>query len=259
MSNSTVQSVERSLCILECIAEHATGLRLSDIATTLELPVSTTHRLLTTLQQRGFVQTDPVNGFWLIGQKCYSVGSAFRHHRNYVAPAMPILRKLRDITRETANLGAIDQAEIISIAQVESREIMRAIAAPGGRVPLLNSGMGKAIMSLWPNDAIANYVARHGFQKLTRNSIGSLSELMADINLIRDRGFAIDDEEYIMGMRCVAAPVSVDGNEPRLALSISGLNMRMTIERAIEIGELLREMAQELSRKLGSATKLPQI
>lgn len=250
MSNSTVQSVERSLNILECIAEHPAGLRLSDIAAALGLPISTVHRLLTTLQQRAFVQTDPVNGFWLIGQKCFSVGSAFRHHRNYVAPALPILRNLRDATRETANLGAIDQAEIISIAQVESREIMRAIAAPGGRVPLLNSGMGKAIMSLWPDDAIENHVARQGFQKMTRNSIKSLSELMADINLIRERGFAIDDEEYIMGMRCVAAPVSIDGNEPRLALSISGLNIRVTIEKAIEVGEIVHRMAEELSTKL---------
>lgn len=250
MSNTTVQSIDRALNILECIAKDPAGVRLSDIASETELAVSTTHRLLTTLEARGYLQIDPISNRWLIGQKCYSVGSAFHGHQNYVAPALPFLRLLRDKTRETANLGIINQGEIISIAQVESREIMRAIAAPGGRVPLINSGMGKAIMAQWPDDAILNHTNNIGFNIATKNSIQTHSHLMNQIKNIRNKGFAIDDEEFVSGMRCVAAHVALPNAEPRLALSISGLSIRVPHEKAMKIGVIVKEMAIKLSEKL---------
>ena len=134
--SGTVQSVDRAMAILEVLGEDEEGYRLTDLARRTGLSVSTVHRLLTTLEQRRFVQFDRTDGMWHVGRGAFAVGSAFTRQRNFVAPALPILRRLRDQTRETANLGVVDDGEVVVLTQVESREIMRAITRVGGRAPM---------------------------------------------------------------------------------------------------------------------------
>ena len=155
---TAVQSLDRALTLLELIAAEPEGHRLSDLARAAALAVSTTHRLLTTLEQRGFVQTDVATGRWHIGSRAHSVGAAWGTARNLLAPAMPYLRRLRDATRETANLGVIEDGHVITVAQAESREIMRAISPPGGHAPIFCSGMGKAIVATWEDEQIDRLV-----------------------------------------------------------------------------------------------------
>lgn len=143
-----VQSVDRALILLELIAGDPDGLRLSDLARATGLAPSTTHRLLMALQQRGFIQADPGTGQWQVGRKAHVVGAAWGTARSMLAPATPQLRRLRDATRETANLGLIEGGHVITLAQSESREIMRAISPPGGHAPIFCSGMGKAIVEI---------------------------------------------------------------------------------------------------------------
>lgn len=245
-----VQSVDRALSILEQIAEKRTGMRVSEIAQDLGLPVSTVHRLLTTLEKRRFVQQDAQTDHWSVGQRAHSVGESYSLHDQLVLPARPFLRQLRDITRETANLGVIQAEEAVTIAQIESREIMRAIAPPGGRVPVLNSGMGKAIVATWPDDAIRSLIARQGLRPMTSTSLKSESEVFAEIKQIRTQGYAIDDEEYVLGMRCVAAVIWSDEQEAIAALSVSGLAARVTPETIPGIARQVCDMAQALSRKI---------
>lgn len=247
-----VQSVDRALLVLETIAEARTGARVSDIAQRISLPVSTVHRLLTTLERRHFVQQDPRSGAWFVGQRAHGVGESYALHEALVVPARPFLRQLRDITRETANLGVIQSEETITISQIESREIMRAIAPPGGRVPILNSGMGKAIVATWPDDAIANLITRQGLRKLTSKSLMRTEDVMADIAQIRRLGYAVDDEEFVIGMRCVAAVVHAPDGEAIAAISVSGLAARVPPEATGEIAAHVREAAAGLSAKLGA-------
>ncbi|MGB0960149.1 MAG: IclR family transcriptional regulator [Halocynthiibacter sp.] len=245
-----VQSVDRALEVLECLARQKTGQRVSDIAPETGLPISTVHRLLTTLERRHFVQQNPANGTWSIGPRAHSIGESYTLHDKLVLPARPILRKLRDRTRETANLGVIQAEEAVTIAQIESREIMRAIAPPGGRVPILNSGMGKAIVATWPDDAISNLVQRQGLYPMTPMSLKSKSEVFDEIARIRANGYAVDDEEYVLGMRCVAAVVWSGDQDPVAAISVSGLAARVTIETIPTIAKSVCEMAAVLTEKL---------
>ncbi|PRY25181.1 IclR family transcriptional regulator [Aliiruegeria haliotis] len=248
-----VQSVDRALALLEALAESDGGARLSDVARDLGLPVSTVHRLLTTMQMRGFAHHEPHSGRWVIGHRAFSVGETFAHHANLVGPARPILRALRDMTRETANLGVLESEEAVTIAQAESREIKRAIAPPGGRVPILNSGMGKAIIATWPDEAIRNLVERQGLRPMTSRSLGSLEEVMEEISRVRDMGYAVDNEEFVSGMRCVAAVVWSANGEPVAAISVSGLAARVTVARVPEFAGSVVQKAAELSKAISGA------
>jgi IclR family acetate operon transcriptional repressor len=253
MTKSTpgvVQSVDRALSILAEIADDPNGLRVTDIAAAIELPVSTVHRLLTTMERRGFVQQNPQNGQWLIGWQAHRIGERYALHDGLVLPALPAMRHLRDLTRETVNLGVIQAEEAVTIAQVESREIMRAIAPPGGRVPVLNSGMGKALVACWPDEAIERLIERQGLRPMTARSLSNRQDVLDEIAQIRAQGYAIDDEEFVIGMRCVAVVIpSLDG-EPIAALSVSGLAARLTRDLIPDIAEKTRDKAQDIFDKI---------
>lgn len=249
--SGTVQSVERAMALLEVLGEDEEGQRLTDLARRTGLSVSTTHRLLTTLEQRRFVEFDRSDGLWHVGRGAFTVGASFVRHRNFVAPALPVLRRLRDQTRETANLGVVDDGEVVVLTQVESREIMRAITRVGGRAPMASSGMGKAILASYPDADIEAIVRQYGLRKVTERSITSVAALRRDIAAIRERGYAVDDEENVTGLRCVAAVVHNVQAEALCAISVSGLAVRVTDKRAHDLGELVAQAARELTLALG--------
>lgn len=246
-----VQSVSRALTLLQELARSDDGLRVSDLARSTGLAVSTAHRLLTTLEQHGFAQFEPETTLWHVGREAFAVGSAFGRRRNFVAPALPFLKRLRDVTRETANLGILDDKQLVTISQVESREIMRAISNPGGQVPVFCSGMGKAIVATWSDDAIAALADQAGLPPMTSKSLRDMDHVFADIQKTRQRGYALDDEEHVTGLRCVAAEVWSPQGEAVCAISVSGLAARLTDARLDTIGAQVRKAANELTLRLG--------
>jgi len=245
----TVQAVDRALLILETLAEDEEGYRLTDLAALTGLSTSTVHRLLTTLERRRFVQIDQSSGLWHVGRQAFQVGATFARRRNFVPPALPFLRRLRDQTRETANLGIVDDGEIVVLTQVESREIMRAITRIGGRVPIATSGMGKAILATYPPADVATRLAG-------RRPRGG-EALAAELEAIRRQGYAVDDEAHVPGLRCVAAVVYNDRAEPLCAISVSGLAGRLTPARLDGLGRLVRDTAKELTQVLGGTWPAP--
>lgn len=248
--NTSVQALDRALILLEIIALHENGIRLSDLARETDLAITTVHRLLTTLEGRSFVQLDPMTMHWHIGSKAFTVGISFSNWKNFIASAIPFMRRLRDITRETTNLGVLENGHVITVAQVESRELIRALAMPGGGTPVMNSGMGKSIVATWPDAEIEALVMRHGLRPLTAHSLRSMQEVHADINTIRSRGYAYDNEEFSNDMRCIAAVVWAPNGEPLGAISISAHIARMPLHKMDETGRLVKSIADELSSSL---------
>src|ERR1700759_1830727 len=223
-----VQSVDRALSIIETLAEDDEGYRLSDLAVRTGLSTSTVHRLLATLEKRRFVHFDRYESKWHVGAQSFSVGATFARRRNFTAQALPYLRKLRDQTRETANLAVVDDGSIIVLSRVESREIMRSLTKVGGRVAMVASGVGKAVLATYADDDVNAIICRQGMPRLTEKSIVRPGELFRELETIRRQGFAVDDEEARIGLRCVAAVVYNDCAEPLGAVSISGLTSRIT-------------------------------
>jgi IclR family transcriptional regulator, acetate operon repressor len=246
-----VQSVDRALLIIETLAEDDEGYRLTDLAVRTGLSPSTVHRLLTTLEKRRFVQFDRDESMWHIGAQSFAVGATFARRRNFVAQAMPYLRKLRDQTRETANLAVVDDESIIVLTRMESREIMRSLTKVGGRVAMVASGVGKAVLATYSDEDVNAIICRQGMPRLTEKSIVRPSELFRELEAIRRQGYAVDNEEARMGLRCVAAVVYNDCGEPLAAISVSGMTSRVTDERLPALGRIVREVAAELTVALG--------
>lgn len=246
-----VQSVDRALSILETLAEDDEGYRLSDLAIRTGLSASTVHRLLATLESRRFVQFDRAESKWHVGVRSFTVGASFARRRNFSTQAIPYLRKLRDLTRETANLAVVDDEFIIVLTRMESREIMRSLTQVGGRVPMVTSGVGKAVLATYSDEDVGAVIRHHGMPRLTEKSIVRPSDLFKELEKIRKQGFALDDEEACMGLRCIAAVVYNDCAEPLAAISVSGMTSRLTDDRLPEIGQIVREVAGELTVALG--------
>lgn len=246
-----VQSVDRALSILETLAEDDEGYRLSDLAIRTGLSASTVHRLLATLEGRRFVQFDRAESKWHVGSRAFTVGASFARRRNFSAQAIPYLRKLRDLTRETANLAVVDDEFIIVLTRMESREIMRSLTQVGGRVAMVTSGVGKAVLATYSDEDVGAVIRHHGMPRLTEKSIVRPGDLFRELEKIRQQGFAIDDEEACMGLRCIAAVVYNDCAEPLAAISVSGMTSRLTDDRLPEVGQIVRDVAGELTVALG--------
>src|SRR6267378_3820702 len=246
-----VQSVDRALSIIETLAEDDEGYRLCDLAIRTGLSTSTVHRLLATLEKRRFVQFDRYELKWHIGAQSFAVGATFARRRNFVAQAMPYLRKLRDQTRETANLAAVDDGSIIVLTRMESREIMRSLTKVGGRVAMVASGVGKAVLATYSDEDVNAIIRRQGMPRLTEKSIVRPGELFKELQIIRRQGYAVDDEEARIGLRCIAAVVYNDCSEPLAAISVSGMTSRLTDDRLPVLGRIVHEVAGELTVALG--------
>lgn len=252
-----VQSVTRALVLLETLAEDGAGWRLTDLARRTGLSPSTVHRLLTTLQERRFVQYDAGRQLWSVGQQAFSVGAAFGQRQALVAPALPHLRHLRDLTRETANFGVLDDGEIVVMAQAESREIVRAIARTGGRAGLVNSAMGKAVLSAYAQDEIEAVLALPDGR--ARPIAGRAAALRAEIANASAHGYATDNQDGGKGITCVASPVKNAAGDVVGAISVSGLSARMTAERLPIIGAWVAQAAADFSATLASGRTLRSV
>ena len=157
-----VQSLSRALGLLERIAESEAGITLSDLAQAVGLAASTTHRLLNTLELHGFASLDADRGVWFVGVKAFTVGNAFLADRDVVGIARPYMRRLMESSGESVNLAILDDAQVVFLAQVQCREMMRMLVRLGGRAPIHASGAGKALLAALSDAEIRDMVARHG-------------------------------------------------------------------------------------------------
>lgn len=250
-SDGTVQSLMRALKLLEVLAEDDEGYRLVDLAERAGLSTSTTHRLLTTLEQKRFVQHDREQNLWHIGVECFSIGAAFARRKNFSRIALPVMRRLRDTTGETINLGMLDHGDVVFLTQVESREVMRAITRPGGRMPLAVTAMGQAILSAMEEPEVARILQKHGLPRRTQNSISRPTKLRDALEAARKNGYAVDHEENSVGLRCVAAVIHDENEQPYAAISVAGPTVRVTLGRVPELGCQVVDAAREISRAIG--------
>lgn len=246
-----VQSLARAISLLNALTDEDYGLSLSDLAQKVGLAPSTTHRLLTTLQEERFVRFDLERNVWLVGVQAFVVGNAFIRSRDLIAMSRPHMRNLMEDSGETVNLAVEDQGEAIYLGQVECRQMMRAIAKPGGRVALHCSGVGKALLSGLPDLEVNKIVQRRGLGRFTEKTIDTPAKLRQALSLARQQGFAFDDEENAIGLRCVAAVIYDEYGHPLAGLSLSGPTARITDERVPLLGTLVVKAAEDITTALG--------
>jgi IclR family acetate operon transcriptional repressor len=250
-ASGQVQSLSRALKLLNALSHHPQGLSLSEVAHHVGLPNSTAHRLLTTLQNERFVRFEADRSAWLIGVQAFRVGSAFVRSRDLVAIARPYMRRLMEQSGETVNLAIADRSEVVYLAQVETQKMMRAIAGPGGRAAMHCSGVGKALLAFSDAECAEKMLAQMQFHRETPGTLVTQADLRADLEKTARRGYAVDDEENAVGLRCVAAVIFDEHGGPLAALSVSGPTARLTDQRIPALGQAAAGIAAEITAELG--------
>ncbi len=249
-----VQSLTRALALLERIAANEDGVTLTDIAQQVGLAPSTAHRLLATMEHSGFVSQNEELSKWYIGVKAFAVGNAFLIGRDIVAQARPFLQELVEATGETANLGVLESGEGVLVAQSESREMMRMVVPVGSRIPLHASGIGKALLAGLAEADVKTILHNRGLHRYTEHTIVTVAALREAFAEIHRTGYAVDYEEHAVGLRCVAATIYDEHSRPVAAISISGPRSRIPDARLPQLGNIVKQAAERLTRRLGGRT-----
>jgi IclR family acetate operon transcriptional repressor len=251
-----VQSLDRGIRLLEIIAE-GDGLPLTHISRQAGLPPSTVHRILATLEQRGLVRQDQDSGDWLIGVRTFQIGAAFLRNRKVTQVARPFMRELMEATHETVSIAIQDGGRAVFLSQFESHSPVRTFHRPGSSVPMHASSTGKSLLAAQSEKDIRKFLERYGLARLTANTIVDPSAFEQELKRVRQRGFAFDAEEHTLGMRCVGAPVHNEYGDAIAAISVSGPTARMTEERLMEVGPLVKRVARSISAALGGQAPEP--
>lgn len=246
-----VRSLNRALSLLEDVAAHPQGATLGDLAQRADLAPSTAHRLLKSLEARRFVTQDAERGLWFAGVQAFIVGTGFLRNRDVVGIARPHMFRAMEESGESINLAILDGQETIYLSQVESRQMMRALAPPGGRAPLHASGVGKALLAGMAPEQAGLHIRNLKFSTYSDKTIRNGIALLEDIACARHRGYAIDDEEHAVGLRCVAAPIFNEFGEPVAAISISGPQARIQDDRLDDLGTLIHRIAGQVTMAIG--------
>ena len=241
-----VQSVARAFAILDALAAVEGPATLAELAAATELPQPTAHRLLATMLSLGHVRQ--------LEDRRYGLGPGLIGLGERAAPPLAersrgVLVRLEEAAQETANLAVLDGDLVAYIAQVPSRHSMRMFTEVGRRVLPHASGVGKAMLATLPDARVRALVARTGMPRYTPTTIVTADALIADLRETRRRGFAIDDGEKEVGVRCIAVAIPLEhhGAGQAAAVSISGPSTRMTDEIVATAVEELTRAARGLA------------
>jgi len=250
----TVQAVERALLILETLAEAAAPITITEIAQKTNLTLGTTHRLLYTMMQKGFVEQNNENSKYRLGIKAFQIGNAAAYAKDLRSVARPVMEDLQQIYNETVNLATLDGTEVVYVDQVESTSIVlvRMFARTGNRGPAYCTGSGKVLLSSLPQDKLEDIVYSTELKKYSNETITEPELLLKELNRVKQEGYALDLGERDEGVRCVAAPIRNFEGQVVAALSMSGPSTRITTQFIRnELVDAIKDAAKTISLQLG--------
>jgi IclR family acetate operon transcriptional repressor len=239
-----VRAVLRALDILEVLENSPQGMSLPALANTVGLPKSSIFRYVSTLEARGYAERDPGNGHYRAGRALHP--SVAGELVALAGRARPLLEGLRDRFGETVNLGVLDGRRVAYLEIVESPKAMRFAARKGDRDPIHSTALGKAIASRLSDGQVRQIVAGEGMPQLTSRTITDVGSFLAELALIRERGYALDNGENEEDGRCVA--VSLPDGWLHSAISLSAPAQRFSWSGVETVVDALREVAVQLPR-----------
>lgn len=246
----TSTTVAKAFAILDVLASNGdSGTSLKEVSSHLGTSKSTAHRYLTTLEKLAVVERDEKDHFRL-GLKLIELAGAFLSDHNLRNVSEPFLNEVAAQTQETVHLAVPSINEVVYIAKVDSPHSIRMASRIGARMPICCTSLGKAILAHYSFDRVEEII-REGMPARTPYTITSPQALHAELERVRAQGFAIDDQENEVGVRCVGAPIFDYTTKAIGAISVSGPANRLTKERSLELGPLVRDAALEVSRRMG--------
>jgi DNA-binding IclR family transcriptional regulator len=249
-------TVAKAMNIVELLASRGdTGLGLSELSAMMEMPKSSTHRYMVTLQSVGLAERTGVDRFRL-GTRVIELAGSFLASSDLGSQSQGTLHELAEMSGETIHLAVPAGVDVVYIAKIESKHTVGMSSHIGARLPMYCTSLGKAILAFSDPDLLQAVLAAPT-QVRTPNTITSPKALRVELDQVRLQGFALDNEENETGVCCVGAPIIDYTGHAIAAISISGPRERMTRERAIQLGPLLWEHTLRVSRRRGFSGQYP--
>jgi IclR family acetate operon transcriptional repressor len=247
----------RSFDLLEAVAS-ADEIGLVELGHRTGLQPSTTHRLLATLIECGYVVQNPQTSRYRLSHKVVELAGGPEHRIERLRTSVrPHLVAIRDATDETTNLCVLDRFTVVYVDQAESGHAVRMLTEIGRRVPAHACGAGKVMLAHQSPEQIALLASQEPFRALTPHTLTTVAELEAELRRARARGFAIDHEEFEDGVACVAAPIFGPAGSVLGAVSVSGPAARLMRADLAELGELVLTHVRAISHELGHRPAAP--
>lgn len=253
MDNSTVQSVERVFSILEALSEYPKGISLGDLSEIVSLHKSTVFRLLSTLGKMNYITKDSITGKYKLTIRLFEIGSRALDGFDLLSVSRPYLEKLTSLTNEVTHLVVPDDQWVVYLYKQAPHNFSIMSSAIGMRNYMYCTGVGKSIMAACSDEEIIRIWHSSEIIPYTPSTLTSLAAMQAEIKIIRQQGYAIDNEEHEPGIRCVAAAITDFSGKAIAAISLAATTYRMSDARIQELAPLVISTAKSISSVFGGS------
>jgi IclR family acetate operon transcriptional repressor len=227
---------------------------MTQIAEQIGIHKSTVHRLLATLEKRRFIERDPATGVYRLGIRLLQMAYLTLEQNDLRRIATPFLRRLWEEHGETIHLSVLDDVDVVFVDVIESPQRVKLAAAIGERLPAFATASGKSILACLPDPAV-HKILKHGMPRHTPRTLCSPEALFEDLRLVRERGFAVDEQELEDGINAVASAVLDSSSQPIAAVAIAGPAYRLARERLFQIGPSVFETARDITKGMSMAVQ----
>jgi DNA-binding IclR family transcriptional regulator len=246
-----VQVLDRALAILDALARLRDGATLAEISAEVKLHKSSVHRLLMSLARHRLVDRNAQDGRFSLGLRLFDLGSIAMARFNIRDRARSFLERLMYNSHETVHLCVLDDGEVLYVDKIEPDRAVRLSSTIGHRSGAHCTSTGKVMLAWLDESEVDTILRQHGMPRFTARTLTTPAELKAELKVIRERGYAIDDEEHEEGVRCVAAAVRDHSGRQIAAMSVSAPSFRLPLEKIPIVATLVTETAQALSIECG--------
>jgi DNA-binding IclR family transcriptional regulator len=250
-TGTRAKSALRALELLDVLADCRDGMGFADLARALEVPKSSLHELLSVLLDRSYVEYDAPTRSYTLGIRTWETGQAYLRHHDLTRVARPLMEQIVQDLNETVQLAVLDGIENVYLAKVDCSHPLRLQSEAGRRLYAHGTGLGKVLLAALPEPECRARLARQTLPSFTPRTITDVPHLLDELARVRERGFALDNEEYTPGLRCVAVPVR--GHHD---LVVAALSVSIPVIRAqpLQMARALTSLAGsslEIARRLG--------
>lgn len=243
-------SVIKAFSIIETLCAHD-EMGIAEISRSLKIDKSTVYRMVSTLQHLGYVRQKSHKGKYSPSLKLLTVASHIATVLELRQIVHPFLEELSKKSRETANLAILEEDEVVYIDKVESSETLRMDLAIGRRVPPHCTALGKVLLAHLPGNGLEEALS-NGLPRCTKKTITDLRTLKKELENVQRKGYAIDDEELELGIRCIGAPILDRQNRAIAAISIAGPSVRLTRKQLTLLVDTIKSTAKAISEQCGA-------
>lgn len=252
-SHRSTNSLERALAILEFIAHKSGGLTNAEISDHFKMATSTSSYILRRLEREGYLRRDPENSRYEMGLKIVALSHGALRDMGLRRIAEPILHRLSAETRISAIIGVLERGRVMIVDKVEKPDLAKIDMDIGVRYPAHSTALGKVLLAHLPQHQLLSLFDHYGLTKSSPKTIDSRDQLLAELQVVREQGYATSDGELFLGIRAVAAPIFDTNGEVSAAVSSTGVTLSV---EEVAVINCVKAAAREISRFFSGATQI---